>query len=744
MARLNNNKGVLLLSTFMLAGVLFVLSGVYMSSSIVQSRAVQRQKDSLQVFYAAEKGAEYIFAESQNHGWAFATHEVAATDLDGDGQINDLIPNASALSVSLTGASLNAMTGCYEVDAFQSKVEVKVYINPNEANETILLSRGTSARGDSARIIKNRLNHRSMYEYLMFFPDDQYFGGNYDGKGIGGIHVNGDIILGGADFTNLTELSSSGYLYYYNFSNYPPPYYLDDLDGNRDGFVQMVQNSAPPYGYWVPDWKMMLEQDSFFSGGARVNGVYIPYEMSSEWQWDKYSGIDANLNPGGSPELPVTIVVPQAELDNAGATDVNDYWLKVYGANPSNVNIEWWEDKVYGNDRAVGEESLSVKYTNSKYQVDDWSEFIKSNGLGSVVIDKNAGGKYLAPLNIETNYSYLAKQDGLYIGSDGSGNTEVYLNGIKQEGGVPCWIEDNVQFFNAVRPHLDADGVPVKENVIQFDVGKLLNSCIDAKPKNNIIYVDNKNLRLVNAAKLPEKGLTVVSPYNIYLKGNYNTDAEWQPSAVITNSFAYTLSEDFNDPQVMPESYDYKENPYSLEFQDFLNKYVSGVRYPASFPPYPPGGLTPAWIKANLTGAQQEFLLNTGESYYDTDNESLMANQVTKDTVYNVAVSAPDSPYPNILERWSAKMTVEGSFIQLEKRWSDKRDVPFFSSQPQFNVYNHGAVKGWGGYRSALAGASQYNYEARFKGVGGKKPSGDFLSGSQARWEVVTDFDHNI
>ncbi len=733
MPKLNNNRGFLLISAFMVAGVLMVLSGAYVSSSLVQSHAVQRQKDSLQAFYGAEKGAEYVFTESQNHGWAFVTHKVADSDLDGDGKINDLVREDSPPTVTLTGAGINAVTGCYEVDTPQGKVEVKVYINPHKSNETILLSRGKSIKGNSSSIIKNKLAHRSMYEYLMFFPEGKYFGGSYDGKGVGGIHINGDVILGGANFANLTELSASGYIYY-NSSQYSAPYSLDDLDGKRDGFAPMLEVSYPPYNYYVPGNSIRYYKEYFFSSGAKINGVSIPKTLDSEWSWDKYSGTDASLNPGGKPELPVTIVVPQAELDRLKVADADAYWIKIYGKAPSNINTEWWEDKVYGDDRALDIESIPVKYTNSKYQGEVWRDFTKANALDTIVKEKNSGGKYLAPLNIEINYSDLAKQNGVYVDSDKFGNTEFYLNGVKQDS-LPCWVEDNVRFFNSVRPHV-VSTIPVKENVIEFDVGKLVNNCIDAKPKNNIIYVDNKNLRLVNAAKLPDKGLTVVSPYNVYLKGNYNTDKEWQPTAVITNSLVYTLSEDFNDPQDLPESYNYKEYPYSLEFQDFLDKYASGKRYPGSLPKYPESGITPAWIKENLTGDEQKTLLDKGEFYYDGDNKSLMANRATKNTTYNVAIAAPYNPYPYSLERWSGNRTVEGAFIQLEKPWAAKRDVP--------STYNRKAVKGWGGYYVAWDPSSQYNYEEQFKGEGSQKPSGDFFSGSQARWEVVSDFIHDI
>lgn len=731
MPKLNNNRGFLLISALIVAGVLMVLSGAYVSNSFVQSRAVQRQKDSLQAFYGAEKGAEYVFMESQNHGWEFATHKVADSDLDEDGKINDLIPKDLSPTVTLKGASINA-DGCYEIDTPQSKVEVKVYNDPNKLSENIILSRAKAVKGDSLRIIKNRISHRSLYKYFLFFPVSQYFGGSFNGKNKGGIHVNGDIILGGANFTNMSELSASGYIYY-NSSKYRAPYNADDWDTIRDGSAPMLQVPYPPYNYYLPS-DVINNQGYFFSSGAKINGISIPKILpEAEWAWDKYSGTDAILNPGGKAELPVTFVVPLVELARVGAIDANDYWVKIYGSSPSWVNTEWWEDKVYGNDRASNIETAKVTYTNSQYQADAWRGFMKDNALDSIVKEKNSGGQSVAPLNIELKYPELAKSNGLYVDKDGLGNTEVYLNSFKQET-LPCWVEDNVQFFNSVRPHI-VSTIPVKENVIQFDMDKFVNSCPDKKPNNNIIYVANKNLRLVNAAKLPSGGITVVSPYNVYLKGNYNIDAEWQPSAVITNSLVYTLSEDFNDPQVLPESYNYKEYPYSLDFQGFLDQYASGSRYPVSLPPYPETGITPAWVKTDLTGNQQKTLLDSGELYYDGDNESLMANRAAKDTVYNVAIAAPYNPYPYSLERWSGKRTVEGSFIRLEKTWSSIRDVP--------GTYKRQAVKGSGGSSVAWDPTSQYNYEEKFADSGGA-PSGDFMSGSQARWEVVSDFIHDI
>ncbi len=747
MPNLNNNKGILLISAFMMAGVLIVLSGSYVTSSIVQSQAVQRQNNSLKAFYAAELGAEFVYAEAKNHSWNFITHEIAATDSDNDGKINDLVPKPSPPTVSYAGASINQITGCYEIAIPQDTVEVKVYADPAHPVENILLSRGKSTKGDSSHIIKNRLAYESLYRFLMFFPDDTSFYDSYDGKGTGCIHVNGNIKLAnGARFTDLKEISASGYFSHKRWQ-YIPPYQLDDNDGTRDGFAHMYKAAYPPYDYYLPYIQynsnpsgyvdLRNNKDKYFHGDAKINGITIPKELDTEWQWDKYSGLDADSNPLGKPELPVTVIVPQAELDRVGAADANDYWTKIYGANPTNVNPEWWDDKVYGNgDRGAGIESIPVKYTNSQYQAEDWAALLKDNNLDSIITDKNSGGRYLTPINVNKNYPALAKDNGLYIGDDGSGGLEVYLNGVLQPT-LPSWIEDNVQFFNVSHIRLDTGGQPVKENILQFDISKLVDSPANQKLNNSIIYVDHKNIRLVNAAKLPEKGLTVVSPYNIYLKGNYNTDAAWQPSAVITNSLVYTLSEDFNDPQVLPLPRMFKEYPYSLENQEFLNQYCSGSRYPSELPAYPAGELTSSWIKSNLTGSQQLTLRNSGEEYYVVDNDGLMPNRAVKDTTYNVAIAAFENPYPQSLERWdedNTTLTVLGSFIELENPWSEYRDIPDFD-------YDYGANKGWGSVYRATAPLFQFNYEDRYKTEGGTPP-GDFGSAAVAHWEEVYDFNH--
>lgn len=766
MVKLRNNKGVLLLSSFMIGGLLFVFSGIYVTSTFVQRQVVERHRDSLQDFYAAEIGTEYAFLEAYNRAWNFTTHEQAAIDQDGDGYANDLVPLASPPSGNLiTGTSINPVSGCYEIRNPNTNIimaEVKVYSDPDHAGEILLLSRSQSIGGNGFRIIKTRLAYESLYKFLLFFPGGSTFKNSYDGNGVGGIHVNGDVrFFNGVRFSNLTEISSAGY-FSFTSTRYPAPYRMDDdWDGSRNGVAWMYNASYPPYDLYPTqlEWNsnpwgyvdFRSPIDKLFHGDAKIDGITIPKILDKQWTWDRYKDADASANPGGKAEIPVVVRVPAAELAKHGVANENEYWVHLYGANPNEtqVNMEWWVDKVYGNDRASGIETTQVKYTNSQYQADEWQTFLKNNGLDEIVMDKNSGGKYLTPVKVRDNYDTLAKDHGVYIGDDGSGGLEVYINGVK-ETELPCWVEDNIQFFNAERPRLDAGGNPLRENVIQFDINKLITLCADKIPSNNIIYVANKNLRVVNAAKLPEKGLTVVSPYNIYLKGNFNTDTEWQPAAVISNSYVYALSNNFNDPQTFPLPYWYKNYPYELEFQEFLDNYCAGSRYPGSFPAYPPTGLTWSWIKSNLSASQQDSLRYSGENYYRVDNASLIANYATN-TVLNVAIAtAETNPYPKYLENWyypSGKViTVTGSFIRLNSSWANDCSVtPCVPIWDRPGIWRQPNSKGWGnGYvvYEPYTTDQHFNYEARFKNDGGTPP-GDFGSAAVARWEEVNDFNHH-
>lgn len=732
---LRNNRGVALILVLGLSSVLCILSAGIIGRNMQEGVLSRRYDDNMKSLYEAERGVGYAFMEAKNAGFDWVTHEVDTTDSDLDGDVTELIRVVTPPNVTLTGSKI-CDGGNYAITSEgASNVEVKVYRDPSKPKNIIVLSRSTD--NDSRRIIKFRIERKSLFEYLFFFPKSVYFNSYYDGGGLGGIHVNGHINMSGAQFRNLTMLEAAGYFYYGSYQ-YTAPYLLDQGYGAaRDGKACLhYKINYPPYS-WHYNASNLYYYPWHFNSNASISNientvVTVPQTLNQNWQWDKYNGTDKSRLSGSSAENPVTFEVPPEVLTMAGVATSAAYWKKVYPTPPYWMNREWYDDLIYGNDRDVTE-TPNVKFTNSQKQPEKWKEFLNEKKLDKIVYDRNTGAKYLTPLNVEVNYAALAKAKGLYIDKN-----EIWLNGKKMDT-LPSYAQDNVSFFNAVKPKKVA-GVYVQENVIQFDISKVL-SDTENVPQNNIVYVDHKDLRLVNSKVLPEGGLTVICPYNIYVKGNYNydpakskeaNDADWQPAALITNSRMYTLSDSFNDPKTLPVAVNYPAYPYSLQYADFLNKYCSGGRYPASLiaaGKVPPGGIpTWDWVKANLSGTQQLTLLNSGEGYYDTDNDYLMANRVVNDTYYNTAIAGPD-PYPVAIERWSGKnASVKGSFIQLEKKWSAK--------------YNTTSTRG-GNYISNPT--YKYYYETRFGGATGtgKRPAGDMAGGAQSSWQEVSDFDHH-
>jgi hypothetical protein len=85
-------------------------------------------------------------------------------------------------------------------------------------------------------------------------------------------------------------------------------------------------------------------------------------------------------------------------------------------------------------------------------------------------------------------------------------------------------------------------------------------------PSNGIIYSEIP-IRIANAKKLPsstgnpsEDSFNVICEENVYLKGDYNNpdnQVDWITSAVISKKRIYCLSDDFNDPQVLPALTEY-------------------------------------------------------------------------------------------------------------------------------------------------------------------------------------------
>jgi len=284
--------------------------------------------------------------------------------------------------------------------------------------------------------------------------------------------------------------------------------------------------------------------------------------------------------------------------------------------------------------------------------------------------------------------------------------------------------------------------------ILNIDVAKLKEIIDDGTFKqltghdfNGVLYVDNLSnesgysydfsVRLINGGVLPDEGLSLVTPHNIYVQGNFNLegtapeggasvdardyqaiqnylnyhptegysqdDFAWHPAALIsTQRIVYTLSESFNDPASLPLSYNYWNKDtkdyysYCLDDQVFLATYVpapgsgdlpSNVQQFFTDHPevIPPASWTPDWITTNLDPNKypeandlHKSLLNAGNANYKRTNDASMPNRVEHDVTYNTAIVSPYDPQGYIIERWYSEDASGDAALRGSRR---KRNV---------------------------------------------------------------------
>jgi len=805
---MKDNKGIALFLVLGLASVALILSIAFVGKGIQERFLSRRYSDSLVALYAADKGIEYAFIETQNHNWSWSTHKVDTLDVDNDQDTTELIPRFAPPNpapetlptgfVTLTGGSYDFGTGCYRVSTSSGLIEVKTYTDPNKPDETIALCRSTSGSSPRiSRILKYRITRRSLYQYLYFYPSDKTFSsmtidGGVDDSGnkLGRIYVNGSIWMHNSTFTNMTELSTktTGSILKYNFP-YSAPYKLDAvIGGARDGGAPLpsltgshIYSASNPYpwqsGNWPPsswpplDWWNVNRHfyydpaTSYTYQAATVNGTNLPVTLSHSWDWTKYN----YANPGDE------VAVQFYDVNGNPATQA--YWNNLAASvtgGASYFDTAFWSNKTY--ERTSN--TVPVNFLNTGNQWTDWQNWLNGGGSALKGVVKTGSDGYNAALaSISSTYSTAARTNGLYIYYYSWGGWNyyyVYFNGqysygYSLPGSLTSWITDNVQFFNTVRPKdrsYPTDGVVDKETVLQLDIGA------SVRPNNGIIYIDGyngtgykaKNVRLVNAARLPSGGLTVVTPYNIYIKGNYNTDSAWQPAAVISNSLVYTLSNEFNDPQTLPATIYPREYPYELKYLSKLTAcYDNNGNLKSD---YIPGdlqlledesksffGLSSFDIRTTPP-ANTSALTTAIRQKYNQEYISSMPNKVTANTTMNVAIVSQYEPQGYQLERWrkeswssdsstwSPTLTITGAFLKVPS-WSTYSDVPSTYLNKRTggaNLVGLDPITMQSAYTTYTINPT-LRYEKAFATT---TPPGDFFAGSQSSWEEVFDFDHHI
>lgn len=208
-------SGIILISTFAVGLIVFILSSTYASSSINQAQQAYRDGYRLQAFYEAERGIAYAYYEQSREGFQWYTHDDRTTPAAEDP------PETGDLHI--TSPVIDNGLYCLDDDQGVRRFSVKIFPEKNtllEETGVIRILARSSIKGFS-RTIEYRLGQVSPYWYFFFYPDDHTFsGGIWDGRNYGGIHVNGDIYLARTEdannlirnpnFYHLTELACAG------------------------------------------------------------------------------------------------------------------------------------------------------------------------------------------------------------------------------------------------------------------------------------------------------------------------------------------------------------------------------------------------------------------------------------------------------------------------------------------------------------------------------------------------------
>lgn len=256
---LYHKKGVVLIASYMITVILLLVVGTLIFRTATESRLVRREKETIQALYTAELGIEYGFSEARNTPmFQWLTHYVDAHTAELirlDHAVYPAIVDGERVFLPFDDhaefGEIDQDSGCYIPDNIPyGTIEVKAYADPNNSDETWMLSR---ARVDSSeKIIKYKMAASSLFENFFLYPGDHsFYRTDYDGKldadgnPLGKIYVDGNIKLINGTFSNIKELSTNelGKIHLYS-RQFLAPYYLDDRDGVRDGKAPLPQLGA--------------------------------------------------------------------------------------------------------------------------------------------------------------------------------------------------------------------------------------------------------------------------------------------------------------------------------------------------------------------------------------------------------------------------------------------------------------------------------------------------------------------
>lgn len=222
MRRIKQEKGFLLLSTFLVIIVFAILTAVIFSQAINENLFVKKHIERLKARYNAEFGYQCLVTELLNNGSSWATHTVGLGNL--------LYRIGTGPNVTLSNyCAIDVNTGEYK--SLNGEFIAKLYKDPQDSTQSIMLSRGIN--GNYSYLLAAKISSNSLYDYFNFSPENMSLGWTTYLANGGKMHTNKNIILGNeANIQQIRELSAAGYLNYYAEAFIPTGNSAFDIHGN--------------------------------------------------------------------------------------------------------------------------------------------------------------------------------------------------------------------------------------------------------------------------------------------------------------------------------------------------------------------------------------------------------------------------------------------------------------------------------------------------------------------------------
>ncbi len=489
MNKLRQEKGILLITVYLVVLILMGLSGAFFYRTIHAKKMVESADNFLKALYNAEKGLSYAYYEISNQGYSWFTHEIDA--------LGNIVPkSATPVSLRTQGSNADAAfitegddLGCYR--ALDGSFILKSFPDSRLSDTTVVRIKGIS--GNNQRVIEYRLSRTGIYDYAWWTNYNLSIKGDYYANG-GRIHANGNISLYSSakiyDVDSIKTGKDNG-IYYAESSKYIRPGYYDyyvDNSGNVNGELPLPDlgrmasnssarawagtNSSQNTSIQAP-WINQTTNSYYSNPASDFVGSWPPaWMLNAEWRfygdsqpqnyvWNNEAG--KNLNGQNTWIYPALKDTDGEVLFYPNGTVMRD--TARINEIPAELDGNWSWTKYDGNGTVQGADQKEIRFTvyngtgGKKYMEDTRWAIINSSAV--MVNSSYPGAKtYVEMLQNVTywnNLGYNTTQATIYAnninpeildGTYGSENLTIptnitvnKTNSLKQSEGWNNWLQ---------------------------------------------------------------------------------------------------------------------------------------------------------------------------------------------------------------------------------------------------------------------------------------------------------------